>query len=144
MENIKEVIRKNRMENKYKQAYMSHVTGMSQSNYSQIESGKVSPTLDDLEKIAGVYGKTVTELTAEAHSMKIEHNNHPESNNRSQNGCFYGVEPKEKIQEQPTEIVEALQETVASQRETIAAQKATITTQQTQIERLLAEVERLK
>ena len=49
----------------YSQAYLALTLSVSQSAYSKKESGQVMPTLTDLEKIAGVFGITLTDLLSQ-------------------------------------------------------------------------------
>ncbi|WP_138477115.1 helix-turn-helix domain-containing protein [Dyadobacter bucti] len=48
-----------------KQSYMALKTGMSQSNYSQIESGKIQPSMHQLHQFADILEISLTELLAE-------------------------------------------------------------------------------
>ena len=123
----KNIIRQNRVDNKLKQSYISLVTGMTQSNYSQIESGKIKPSIDQIEKIAGVYGKTATQFIEEAcGDIKIEHNNHPNSNNQSKNGRFYNEKLPSTEHKLFEQVIESKNETILNQKETIVAQKSQI------------------
>ncbi len=145
MENLKEIVRKNRIENNYKQAYICHLTGMTQSNYSQIESGRVNPTLDDLEKIAGVYGKTVSQFLEDGAVVKIVHNQ--DNKDDSINGFEIKVDVKKRSgepNENINELVASQRETIAAKHKTIAAQETTIAAQKSQIEALATEVLRLR
>lgn len=141
---VEKIILKYRLDENRKQDYVCAKTGMPHPNYSQIESGKVKPKLEKLEKIAGVYGKTAAQFLQEAGEVKVEHHNHPNSNNQSKNGKFYGENMTDDERGLLRENIASLQKTVAAQEQTIIAQGETITAQKAQIVNLLAEVERLR
>jgi transcriptional regulator with XRE-family HTH domain len=54
-----------REEKRYTQAFMAIHCGMSQPNYSDIERGKTSPSIDQLKKFAKILKITVDELISE-------------------------------------------------------------------------------
>ena len=54
-----------REEKRFKQSYVAEQCGMSQPNYSNIERGETSPSIDQLRKFAEVFGTTVEELIAD-------------------------------------------------------------------------------
>ena len=49
----------------YSQHYVATVIGMSQNNYSRIESGKSKITIEQIQKISGVFGKNVLEIISQ-------------------------------------------------------------------------------
>jgi transcriptional regulator with XRE-family HTH domain len=54
-----------REEKRYTQAFMAIHCGMSQPNYSDIERGKTSPSIEQLKKFAKILEITVDELISE-------------------------------------------------------------------------------
>ncbi|WAC09367.1 helix-turn-helix domain-containing protein [Dyadobacter pollutisoli] len=54
-----------REEKRYTQAFMAIHSGMSQPNYSDIERGKTSPSIEQLKKFAKILEITVDELISE-------------------------------------------------------------------------------
>jgi transcriptional regulator with XRE-family HTH domain len=54
-----------REEKRYTQAFMAIHCGMSQPNYSDIERGKTSPSIEQLRKFAKILDITVDELISE-------------------------------------------------------------------------------
>lgn len=115
----------------FTQEMIAEKVGMSQGNYSKLESDKYeSPSGEILLNLAEIYGITVTELLENANNQHINLS----KNKDNAINAFIVLQETKKQNEQ---LVEAFKETIASQKETIAAQKS-------HIERLLAEVERLK
>lgn len=61
----------------------------SQPNYSNWENGKSIPTIPQLYKLAEALKTTPEILLNGQPTVKVEHNNHDQSNNHSKNGVFY-------------------------------------------------------
>ncbi len=126
---IADNIRTKRLEQGYKQEVLALECNMTQANISHIETGKVKPPDEGLEKIAKVLGTTPEELK---YGVKIEHKNETNSNNQSKNGVFYEDFEKERHQQD----VARWQAIEKAKDETINSQKITIGLLQAEIERL--------
>ena len=59
---VSEQLREARKELGYSQHYVATVIGMSQNNYSRIESGKSKITIEQVQKISSVFGKNILEI----------------------------------------------------------------------------------
>lgn len=125
-------IRNLRLSKGYKQEYVAQKTAMTQANYSKIESGQIDPSIQQIEKLAEIFGTTTDEIIHGVKEIKIEHNNYANSNNKSTNNGISYYQQKNYEWER-----KHFQQTIDSQKQTIESQKITI-------EVLLKRIEELK
>ena len=136
----------------FTQEMVADKIGMSQGNYSKLESDQYStPSGEILLLLAEIYGINIPELIENSNGQHINLS----KNKDNAINAFIVLQETKKQNEQ---IVEAFRETITSQKETIASQKEmlnakdavihsnneTNATLKSQNEALLAEVERLR